>query len=81
MLWFQYRGQWLPGTAEPSPGMIVFFDWDDENGQDGQPDHVGIVYKVEDGMIYTIEGNSGDACRLKTYPVGYYELLGYGSYS
>lgn len=81
MLWFQSRGQWLPGTAEPSPGMIVFFDWDDENGQDGQPDHVGIVYKVEDGMIYTIEGNSGDACRLKTYPVGYYELLGYGSYS
>ena len=51
MLWFQSRGQWLPGTAEPSPGMIVFFDWDDENGQDGLPDHVGIVYKVEDGMI------------------------------
>lgn len=79
MLWFQSRGQWLPGTAEPTPGMIVFFDWDDENGQDGLPDHVGIVQTVEDGMIYTIEGNSGDACRIKAYPVGYYELLGFGN--
>ena len=79
MLWFQSRGQWLPGTAEPSPGMIVFFDWDDENGQDGLPDHVGIVYKVEDGMIYTIEGNSGDACKVKMYPSCYYEILGFGT--
>ena len=78
MLWFQYRGQWLPGNAEPTPGMIVFFDWDDENGQDGLPDHVGIVQKVENGMIYTIEGNSGNACRIKTYSVGHYELLGFG---
>lgn len=58
--------------------MIMFFDWDDENGQDGLPDHVGIVQEVEDGMIYTIEGNSGDACRIKAYPVGHYELLGFG---
>ena len=79
MLWFQYRGQWLPGTAEPSPGMIVFFDWDDENGQDGLPDHVGIVQKVENGMIYTIEGNSGDACKVKMYPSCYYEILGFGT--
>lgn len=78
MLWFQSRGQWLPGTAEPTPGMIIFFDWDDENGQDGLPDHVGIVQKLEDGIIYTIEGNSGDACRIKAYPVGHYELLGFG---
>ena len=78
MLWFQTRGQWLPGTAEPTPGMIVFFDWDDENGQDGLPDHVGIVQKVEAGNIHTIEGNSSDACKMKIYPVGYYELLGFG---
>ena len=78
MLWFQSRGQWLPGTAEPTPGMIVFFDWDDENGLDSLPDHVGIVQKVEAGIIHTIEGNSSDACKMKIYPVGYYELLGFG---
>ena len=46
--------------------------------QDGQADHVGIVQKVENGVVYTIEGNSGDSCRVNQYPVGYYEILGYG---
>ena len=76
--WFQQRGQWADNTAEPTPGMIIFFDWDDESGQDGQPDHVGIVARVENGRVYTIEGNSGDACKEKSYLVGYYEILGYG---
>ena len=58
--------------------MIIFFDWDDASGQDGQPDHVGIVARVENGRVYTIEGNSGDSCKEKGYPVGYYEILGYG---
>lgn len=46
--------------------------------QDGLSDHVGIVQKVEDGRVYTVEGNSGDSCRQKSYPLGYYEILGYG---
>ena len=54
----------------------------DPNGasgpQDGEADHVGIVEKCENGIVYTIEGNSGDACRQNQYPVGYYEILGYG---
>jgi hypothetical protein len=41
--------------------------------------HVGIVKKCEDGVVYTVEGNSGDACRQNSYPVGYYEILGYGT--
>lgn len=28
---------------------------------------------------YTIEGNSGDSCRQNSYPVGYYEIYGYGT--
>ena len=80
--WFRSRGQWADNTVEPSPGMIVFFDWNDPNGasgpQDGEADHVGIVEKCENGIVYTIEGNSGDACRRNQYPVGYYEILGYG---
>ena len=76
--WFKDRGQWLDGSAEPAPGMIIFFDWNDENGQDGHSDHTGIVEKVENGRVYTIEGNSGDSVRQNSYPVGHYEVLGYG---
>lgn len=80
--WFRSREQWAANSVNPSPGMIVFFDWNDPNGasgpQDGEADHVGIVEKCENGIVYTIEGNSGDACRQNQYPVGYYEILGYG---
>ena len=80
--WFRSRGKWADNTVEPAPGMIVFFDWNDPNGasgpQDGEADHVGIVEKCENGIVYTIEGNSGDTCRQNQYPVGYYEILGYG---
>lgn len=78
--WFRERGQWVDSSVEPTPGMIIFFDWDDpdEGGQDGLSDHVGIVEKVENGRVYTIEGNSGDTCKEKSYPLGYYQILGYG---
>ena len=80
--WFKDRGQWADNSIEPTPGMIIFFDWDSPNGssspRDGQSDHVGIVEKCENGIVYTIEGNSGDSCRQRQYSVGYYEILGYG---
>ena len=76
--WFKDRGQWIGNRFEPSPGMIIFFDWDDEDGQDGNADHVGIVEKVENGRVYTIEGNTSDSCRQRSYPMGYYQILGYG---
>lgn len=80
--WFQDRGQWADGSATPVPGMIIFFDWDSPDGesgpQDGLSDHVGIVARVEDGRVYTIEGNTSDSCRERSYPLGYYEILGYG---
>lgn len=74
--WFKERGQWADNSIEPAPGTLIFFDWDEP--QDGLPNHVGIVEKVEDGRVYTIEGNSGDMCRQNSYPIGYYEILGYG---
>ena len=80
--WFKDRGQWVDGSAEPAPGMIIFFDWDSPDGssgpQNGLSDHTGIVQKVENGIVYTVEGNSGDSVRQKQYSVGYYEILGYG---
>ena len=75
MQWFQQRGLWLYGSTEPAPGMLIFFDW---APQDGVPDHVGIVEKVENGMVYTVEGNSRDMCRQKQYSLGSGVILGYG---
>ena len=75
--WFQARNRWKDNSYTPSPGDIIFFDWG-FNGLDGNTDHVGIVKKVEGGRVYTIEGNSGDTCRECSYPLGYYEIQGYG---
>ena len=71
--WFKDRGQWADNDIEPAPGMIIFFDWDNKGSsgpQDGESDHTGIVERVEDGIVYTVEGNSGDACRQRQYAVG-----------
>ena len=81
--WFKDRGLWQDRNYEPRPGDLIFFDWDDLGGfsgpQDGLCDHVGIVEKVENGVVYTVEGNSGDKCREAHYPVGYYQIYGYGT--
>ena len=73
--WFKERGLWQDGSFTPSAGHIIFFDW---NG-DGEADHVGIVERSEDGVIHTVEGNSGDACKQKKYPVGSNIIHGYGT--
>lgn len=76
--WFRERGLWQDNSYEPRAGDIIFFDWDSD-GQDGSSDHVGIVDRVENGVVYTVEGNSGDSCRQNSYSIGYYEILGYGT--
>ena len=77
MDWFKERGQWADNSVEPSPGMIIFFDWA-YNGQDGTADHTGIVERVENGIVYTVEGNTSDSCAERHYAVGHREFLGGG---
>ena len=72
--WFQSKGAWEGRNYTPSPGDIIFFDWQN----DGESDHVGIVERVEDGYVWTVEGNSGDMCRQKSYPIGSSVICGYG---
>ena len=72
--WFKARGQWLDKDDTPEAGDIVFFDWE----QDGGDDHVGIVTGVSDDRVYTVEGNSTDMCRIKSYEIGAKVLIGYG---
>lgn len=77
MAWFKEHGQWQERDYIPNPGDIIFFDWA-SNGLAGDADHVGIVEKVENGRIYTIEGNADDSVRQNSYPVGYLEIGGFG---
>ena len=72
--WFKDRGQWQEVGFTPEAGQIIFFDWEG----DGETDHVGIVERCENGIVYTVEGNSGDACRQRSYPVGSRSIYGYG---
>lgn len=72
--WFVEKGRWFNRNISPELGMNIFFDWD----QDGRADHVGIVEQCENGMIYTIEGNSHDVCRRRCYVVGRDVIMGYG---
>ena len=72
--WFKSKGKWQSRTYEPKTGDIIFFDWEG----DGTTDHVGIVEKCENGTVYTVEGNSGDACKQRQYAVGSSNIYGYG---
>lgn len=72
--WFQEQGKWQGAGSVPSPGMIIFFDWD----HDGASDHVGIVESCDGTTVHTIEGNSGDAVRQNSYTVNSQSILGYG---
>ena len=73
--WFKENNLWQDGGYEPVSGNIIFFDW---NG-DGVSDHVGIVEYTMNGVVHTIEGNSGDACARMSYAVGSSVIMGYGT--
>ena len=73
--WFQSRGQWgARGYENIAPGDAIFFDWDG----DGSADHVGLVIGTDGERVYTVEGNSGDACKIKSYDLNYQCIKGYG---
>ena len=72
--WFHARGQFQDASYVPAAGDIIFFDWEN----DGTIDHVGIVESVTDGVVNTIEGNSGDICARRSYSMGSDSIYGYG---
>lgn len=73
--WFTSHGQWgARGYENIAPGDAIFFDWD----LDGSADHVGLVIGTDGQRVYTVEGNSGDACKIKSYPLDYACIKGYG---
>ena len=72
--WFQSHGQWQDGSYVPKAGDIIFFIW----SGDTETNYVGIVERVEKGVVYTVEGNSGDKVATNSYSVGSSVIYGYG---
>ncbi len=68
-------------------GDFIYFDWNNDNYSEGKlvMDHIGIVEKVEHGVVYTVEGNSTlknddrDLVRRKYYDIDSSSIRGYSS--
>ena len=72
--WFIEHNQWQGRDYEPCPGDIIFLDWEN----DGLADHIGIVERVENRTVYTIEGNADDCCIENSYIIGCVPVYGFG---
>jgi len=86
--YFKEKNRWQDrGTGYiPAQGDVIFFNWleKDENGnliQDEKSDHTGIVeyYDTSTNKVYTIEGNSGDECKERSYNADDIQIMGYGT--
>ena len=78
---FKRLGIWNEdGGSIPKAGYIITFNWDqDSQPNNGFADHIGIVESVSNGIIHTIEGNSNDQVRRKTYRIGHGNIRGFAS--
>ena len=76
---FKEKGIWIEdGNVTPQAGDIIVFNWDTNVQQNnGYSDHIGIVESVSGGVITTIEGNSSEAVRRRTYHVGHGNIRGF----
>ena len=72
--WFRDRHQWQKRGYQPKPGDIIFFDWEGN----GYGSHVGIVEFSDETYVYTIEGNTSDSCKRRTYFLHSTVIMGYG---
>ena len=78
---YQDIDRWVEDDAYvPSPGDVIFYDWQDSGVGDnvGQSDHVGIVVGCTNGMTTIIEGNNSNAVKLRQIAVNDRFIRGYG---
>ena len=78
---FKRLGIWNEnGASTPKAGDIITFNWDqDSQPNNGFADHIGIVESVSNGIIHTIEGNSGNQVRRNTYRIGHGNIRGFAT--
>lgn len=75
--WIDYykkQHRWAGRNYIPHSGDFIIFDWEG----DGVADHIGIVESCDGKTVITIEGNSRDVCRRKSYARGSGLIYGYG---
>lgn len=73
--YFMGAGQWGDRSyTNLARGDTIFFDWN----MDGHTDHIGLVVGRDAERVYTVEGNSGDAVKIRSYPIGSGVIYGYG---
>ena len=86
--YFKEKNRWQDRETGylPVQGDVIFFNWleKDENGnlyQDEKSDHTGIIeyYDSSTNKVYTIEGNSGDECKERSYNADDIQIMGYGT--
>ena len=86
--YFKEKNRWQDRETGylPVQGDVIFFNWleKDENGnlyQDEKSDHTGIVeyYDSSTNKVYTIEGNSSDECKERSYNADDIQIMGYGT--
>jgi hypothetical protein len=66
---FAEAGRYRAAPAyTPQPGDVIFFS----------ASHTGIVERVENGKVYTIEGNTSNSVARRCYAVGDRGIVGYG---
>ncbi|MBO7211320.1 MAG: CHAP domain-containing protein [Methanobrevibacter sp.] len=67
--YYKAAGAWY---KDPRPGDQIFF------GSGDSYRHTGLVEKVDDSKVYTIEGNSENQVRRRSYSLKDTSILGYG---
>ena len=71
---YKKQHRWAGRDYIPHAGDFIIFDWEG----DGVADHIGIVESCDGKTVITIEGNSRDVCRRKSYARGSGLIYGYG---
>ena len=72
---FKNNKEFQPRGYKPEKADIIFINWDSKNS----PDHVGIVKKVDNKYIYTIEGNRSNKVAEAKYLLTDTRIIGYGT--
>ena len=63
-----------PDKYKPKAGDAILFDW---AGGRNDVEHIGLVEKVKNGKVYTIEGNSSDSVKRRVYNLNDPRIDGY----
>jgi len=79
---FKDKDQWKDGQAHggsymPKAGDFILFQW--LGDASAVIDHVGIVVSCDGTTVFTVEGNSGDAVKCNSYPIGSASIIGYST--